>query len=160
MIRPTYLKIRKKLKQHFHEIAKTKKTSKSIALGFAIGTFVNVLFTPGFNAPLTLLIMVISERINKYSLLSALAFWNPLTMPIVYSLSYFIGDIIFKSQPSMQYGGPMATMLLNFTRRYLVGNIIVAITFSIASYFILKWVIDSYRNIKKEIEEIKIPKEE
>ena len=96
-------KLKKFLKHHFHEIVKIKKSPQEIALGFAIGSFIVLLPTPGFSILIGLLIMLLFTRINKFSLFAAMAVWNPLTLVPIYWLSYRIGDILFGALPVIKY---------------------------------------------------------
>lgn len=138
-------KFKEKLKHHIHEVIRTKKSPHSIALGFTIGTFISVLPTPGLNILLGLLIIFIFEKVNKYSLFASLFFWNTLTLWPLYILSFRIGDLIFGGLPVVKYNIEILNQIYNFSRRYLVGNFIVAVVISIASYFIVKKIVQLYR---------------
>ena len=154
MIEKTFRRIKEKVKYHFHEVMKTKRSPHSIAMGFAIGTLINVLPTPGFNVLITIIIMLIFKKLNKYSLLAAIVFWNPLTMSIIYFLSYGIGDLIFGHTPIINYNISHIQQIYEVSRRYLVGNIIVATIFTLTSYFLVKFVVIEYRKIKDFREKI------
>ena len=65
-------KFKEKLKHHFQEVLKTKTSPHSIALGFAIGTLIDILPTLGFGFFLGLLVGLIFEKVNKYSLFGAI----------------------------------------------------------------------------------------
>jgi len=138
-------KIKEKLKHHFHEVARSRKSSHSVALGFAVGTFISILPTPGLNIILGLLAALIYEKINKYSLLISIFFWNTLTLTPIYILSFKIGDLLFGDLPAVEYGIPILNKIYNFTLRYLIGNFIMAVTVSASSYFIIKKIVDELR---------------
>jgi uncharacterized protein len=141
----TYKHIKEKIKHHFHEVLKTKTSPHSIALGFSIGTFIALLPTPGFNVLLGFLILLIFEKVNKFSLFAALAVWNPFTQIPIYFLSYKLGDFIFRAAPVRQYEVVLIDHLYQFTRRYLIGNLIIAVTLSLISYFIVKKIATNYK---------------
>lgn len=138
-------KIIEKLKEHFHEVTRIKKSEHSIALGFAIGTFISIIPTPGFNILLGLLVVLIYEKVNKFSLFGAMAFWNPLTLAPIYLLSYEIGNFLFGSLPVVKYNIVLLDQIYNFSRRFLVGNFILAIIISALSYYIVKKVVYLYK---------------
>ena len=52
----------KKIREHFSEVIKIKRSPHSIALGFAVGTFLAILPTPGFSILLGLLIVLIYQK--------------------------------------------------------------------------------------------------
>mgnify|MGYP002635089773 CR=1 FL=1 len=88
-------KFRFKLKRHFIEVLKTKKTDKAVAQGYALGAFVSILPTPGFGALIAIAMVVIFKRVNKVSVFIAMAIWNVWTILPFYWLSIVIGDAIF-----------------------------------------------------------------
>ncbi len=141
-------KLKEKLKHHFHEVMMTKKSEHSIALGFTIGTFISILPTPGFNILLGLLVVLIYKKVNKFSLFIAMAVWNTLTLIPIYWLSYKIGDLLFGSVPVVKYNIVILDQIYNFSRRFLVGNFILAVVISPLSYFIVKGLIRLYRRRK------------
>jgi uncharacterized protein (DUF2062 family) len=137
-----------KVRHHFEDVWKLKNTPHSIALGFAIGTFLAVLPTPGFSILLGFLVILIFERVNKFSLMAAMAFWNPIILIPVYSLSYLIGDFFFGQLPVVEIRIRLLEQAYNLTRRFLIGNVILAIIFSIASYFIIKVIVQKIQSAK------------
>jgi uncharacterized protein len=138
-------KYKEKIKHHFHEVIRTKKSPHSIALGFAIGTFIGILPTPGLNILFGLIIILIFEKVNKFTLFFAIFFWNTLTLAPVHYLSFKIGVLLFGSAQVVKSDFVMLDFLYTFARRYLVGNLILAVTLSIASYFIVKITVNKMR---------------
>ena len=94
---------KEKIKNYAQDVFTEKTTPHSIALGFAIGTLISILPTPGFNLLLALLVSIISKKVNRVSLFIGILFWNPLTSPVVYYLSYTLGDLIFGATPIIMY---------------------------------------------------------
>ena len=134
----------KKLKNHFIEVLKIKKSPHSLALGFAIGTFISIIPTPGLNILIGLLILTIFPKVSKLSLLGAIFFWNPvLTIPI-YTLAYKLGDIIFSNEPIIRFNIVFLDYVYNLSRRLLLGSLILATFFSILSYFIVRILVRKY----------------
>ena len=144
-------KTKEKLRFHLHEIIRTKKSAHSIALGFAIGTFISILPTPGFNILLGLLVIFLFKKVNKYSLFGSMAFWNPITLAPIYLLSYKIGDMLFGSTSVIKYNVIILNQIYNFSRRFLVGNFIAALAVSIISYFIVKKIVKLYKMKKSNL---------
>ncbi len=129
-----------KIRHHFEEVWKVKTSPHSIALGFAVGTFFALLPTPGFSILLGFLVVLIFEKVNKFSLLAAMAIWNPIVLIPIYSLSYLIGDLLFGKLPYIELRFQFLEQAYNFSRQFIIGNTLLAIVFSVASYFILKGI--------------------
>ena len=139
-----------KLKIHLEEIIKTKTSSKSIALGIGIGTFISILPTPFLNILIGILILLIFKNISKISLFASMAFWNPLTLTPIYYLSYKIGGLIFGSLPVIKYNVIILDQIFNFSRRFLIGNLILAIIFSILFYIISYYITNKVQKNKSK----------
>ncbi|MFH1592426.1 MAG: DUF2062 domain-containing protein [Candidatus Woesearchaeota archaeon] len=142
-------KYKNKIKKHFQAVIRTKKSPHSIALGFAIGTLIGILPTPGFNILLGVLVVLIFRKVSKFSLFGALAFWNPIVLIPLYFWSYKIGGLIFGSAPVVEYELTILEQIYHFSRRFLVGSIILAPCFSILSYFLMRKIIVLITKSKK-----------
>ena len=142
-------KLKEKIKHHFQEVMKVKTSPHSIALGFAIGTLIAILPTFGLGILIGVLVVLIFEKVNKFSLLLSFVVFNTFTMIPLYLLSYKIGDLIFGSSPVSKYNIVILNQIYNFSRRYLIGNLIVAIVISTISYFIVKKIVLLYIQKKK-----------
>lgn len=148
-------KLREKIKKHFQEVIATKTSSHHIALGFAIGTFIAILPTPGFNLILCFLITLVFKKVNKYSLFLAILVWNPIVQLPIYYLNYSLGEMIFRSADVITVDVTLANAIYHYTRRYIVGSAITATFLAITSYFAAYFVSKHYK-IGKLI--TKIPK--
>ncbi|MFC1733264.1 DUF2062 domain-containing protein [candidate division KSB1 bacterium] len=139
------MNLKKGLKHHWHEIIKTKTSPHSIAIGFAIGTFISTLPTPGFNILLGVLVVLIYEKVSKIALFGSMAIWNPFTTPAVYYLSYKIGGLIFGASPVIEYKLSFIGFIFHNSRRFIVGNLILAATLSVVCYFVVKKTVNYYQ---------------
>jgi uncharacterized protein len=137
-------KFKKKIKEHFLEVIRTKTSPHNIGLGFATGTFISILPTPGFNIILGLLVLLIFKKMNKFSLFAGILFWNPLTSIPIYYLSYQIGDFLFGSTSVVLYELNLLGQINLYARRFLIGNVILALLTATTSYFIIKWIFTWY----------------
>jgi uncharacterized protein (DUF2062 family) len=126
-----------KLRKYVQDILRIKTSPHSIALGFAVGTLISILPTPGFNILLGLLVMLFVKRISKITLFGSMAFWNPLTLLPVYWASYRIGDMFFGSVPIVRYDVVILDQIYNFSRRFLVGNVLLALVISGSAYIVI-----------------------
>ncbi len=136
----------RKVKHHFHEVLKTKRTPESIALGFAIGTFIAVLPTPFIHIFIAVLVVLIFENINKYAVILALIFWNPIVLIPIYYLSYQTGDFIFGSIPSDRFRITMLNAAYDYSTKYIAGSLILALPLSVISYFIVFYLAKKFQH--------------
>ncbi len=132
-----------KLRGHIDEIIKTKMSPHSIALGFSLGTFISIIPTPGINLLLGLLVVALFPKISKYAVLVGILFWNPLISAPLYPLAYEVGDRFFGAMSIEQYQLVFLNTIYNFTRRFLVGVIIIAASVAVLSYPVV-WGISSW----------------
>jgi uncharacterized protein len=137
-------KLRDKIRKHFQEVITTKISPHTIGLGFALGTFISILPTPGFNILLGFFVLLIFKKINKFSLFAGILFWNPLTAIPIYYVSYHIGDFFFGSSAVVVYELNLLGQIYLYARRFLIGNMILALIISSISYFILRWIFTIY----------------
>ena len=107
-----------KIKKHLEEVIKIKTSPHSIALGFAIGTFIAISPTFGLGIFIGLFIIFIFKKISKISLLIALAIWNPLTLLAVHPINYKIGNFILSNAPVKTYSSEILNKLFVYSVRY------------------------------------------
>ena len=135
-----------KFKKYFNDVIEIKTSPHSIALGFAIGSFIAILPTPGFNVLIVLLLIFLYKNISKLSAFAALAFWNPIVKIPIYMMSWRIGDFIFRNDIIVEFKLTLMDQIFRYTRRYLIGNLIIAIFISIISYYLVKFIAMKYQN--------------
>jgi uncharacterized protein (DUF2062 family) len=133
-------RLKTKIKNHFEEVFKTKTNPENIALGFSIGTFIGLLPLPFINLFIVFLIVLIFKKISKYTLLFSILFWNPIVQFPLTVLSYKVGDLIFGDSSVIKYQLIIVNHIINLSRRYLVGNMMVAFITSIIIYFLVFYI--------------------
>ncbi|MBU0760635.1 MAG: DUF2062 domain-containing protein [Nanoarchaeota archaeon] len=138
-----------KIKKHFKEVLEIKTAPKEIAAGFALGTFLAILPTFGFGVLIGLLVILIFKRVSKISMIVAFAIWNPLVLIPIAALSYKIGDIILSEVPRYSFKIEVINQVYVYSRRFILGNIIVATTFTIISYFVVYFSVNRYQKKAK-----------
>lgn len=137
--------LKKKARAYLREIKNRKTSEHAIALGFAVGTFIGIIPTPGFGVFLGFASILLIKNMNKVSVFFGLAFWNYLTLTPIYLLSFKIGNLLFDEAPVVRYKFQILNQLYSFSRRFLVGNFILAVVISIACYFLVKALVRTYR---------------
>lgn len=149
----SYKNYKEKLKKHFIEVAKIKKSPHSIAMGFAIGTLIAILPTFGLGIFIGLLVILIFPKISKVSMMIAFVIWNPIILYSLIPIEYKIGDLIVGDAPIVRYEFEFLNWVFNHTKRYLIGSAILSIFTSIVAYIFA--LIFSYKLQKKHSESIK-----
>jgi uncharacterized protein len=139
-------KVIAKVKKYFQTISKIESTPRSIAMGFAIGTFIGIFPTPGFSFFLGILIVMLFKRVNKIALFGALVLFNPLVNIPFDIASFALGDFIFRDALIKVFDIKFLDYAYHFTRRFLVGNIIIASAMSVLNYFIVKNILLNIRS--------------
>jgi uncharacterized protein (DUF2062 family) len=111
-------------------------TPNGVAMGFAFGTFFALLPTFGFSVFLALGLLVFFPNMNKPAVVLSLAFWNPIMQIPIYALSLELGTILYAGEPIVRYNFELLNQIFTFTRRFLVGHLVVTVSFTILSYLI------------------------
>ena len=114
----------------------------ALALGVALGTFLALLPTFGFSAFIALALLPFLKRINRPAVFVAIFFWNPIVQIPVYAASLQLGSLIFAGAPIVHYDIELLNHLYTFTRRFLVGHLIMTIGLT-ATSFALTYLIAS-----------------
>ncbi len=142
---------REKLKKHFEEVIQIKDSPQSIALGFAIGTTIAVLPTFGFGPLIGLFMILIFKKISKVSLFASFIIWNPVILALLIPLEYWMGDFLFGGGPIIINNLWFLDIFSNYSKRYLLGNLIVTIIASSLSYAIIYALADKNQEKYKKL---------
>lgn len=134
-----------KMHKYFQEIMSIKKSPHSIALGFAIGTGIAVLPTPGIGIFAGLLVIFLFKKVNKISLFGAMLIFNPLILAPIYYLSYQLGNWLLGNAPKQEFEVSLYNIVYHLSGRFLMGNIIISVVISFASYFLVKYIAQKYQ---------------
>lgn len=138
-------KTTQKLKKYFHDVIKIKTSPHSIAFGFALGSFIAILPTPGFSVLVGLVLIFLFKSISKLSMFVSFAFWNPIFQIPIYLLSWRIGNFMFRNESVESYSFVLLDQFFYYTRRYLIGNFIIAVAISVSSYYIIRFAAEKYQ---------------
>ena len=128
-----------KIKNYFLNIIRLKATPHEIALGFAIGTFIEIL--PAFfgmDYLLALLVILVYPKVSKVSLFGALIILNAVILYPIHALNYYIGNLIYAGEPTVYFNIVFLDNLINISRRFLIGSLITAPIISTIAYFVVK----------------------
>ena len=106
------------------------------AIGFALGTFISLLPTPGLNFALSLL-LASWFRLHKATVLLSLAIWNVFVTAPFMALSYRLGNWLFPAPATASVTEQWQAEVISFVQGFLVGNLIVAGVVTAVSYTIV-----------------------
>lgn len=134
-------------KDSLKEMSAAHHSEHSVGLGFALGTFFNIV-APGLSILLAILLILLYRNLNKLSFFVALAFWNPITLPPVYFLSYRISDRFFGPLPPLTGSMFSYHSVFQMSRMLLLGNLLVGAAVSLLSYVAVSQAVVLYRAYK------------
>ncbi|MEQ9364740.1 MAG: DUF2062 domain-containing protein [Leptospirales bacterium] len=137
---------KQRIRDHLREVLDLKTSPGAIAAGFTLGACISVLPTFGFGVFIGIVLTLSFKRISKIALFAGLAFWNPLTLIPLYSLSFVIGDAIFGDAAVKSFQIAWMNEVSTYTRRFLVGNFIVTGVIAVCSYWIVLRVAQRYQS--------------
>ena len=137
------------LKRAYERFLKIRGSPREIALGFALGLFIGMTPTIGFQMPIAVFFAALFKW-NKIS--AAVAVWitNPLTAPLIYSFSYFVGAKMlgFKVAPKLLTGLDFPTLKEAGTKILLattVGGVVVGIPLALLGYYLAFSAVQGYQ---------------
>jgi uncharacterized protein (DUF2062 family) len=130
---------------------------REVALGFALGIFVGMTPTVGVQMPIAIFI----AALFKWSKLSAaIGVWisNPLTVPIIYGITYIIGAKLLSLDPmfNMTLSPTWSTLKLMLQKApqalgaMTVGGALLGIPLAIIGYYLSYAAVDKYQKDVKE----------
>jgi uncharacterized protein (DUF2062 family) len=137
------------LKRAYERFLKIRGSPREIALGFALGLFIGMTPTIGFQMPIAIFVAALFKW-NKISAAGAVWITNPLTAPFIYSFSYFVGAKMlgFKIAPKLLTGLDFATLKEAGAQILLattVGGVVVGIPLSLLGYYLAFSVVNGYQ---------------
>ena len=137
------------LKRAYERFLKIRGSPREIALGFALGLFIGMTPTLGFQMPIAIFVAALFKW-NKIS--AAVGVWitNPVTAPFIYSFSYFVGAKMlgFKIAPKLLTGLDFPTLKEAGARIFLattVGGVVVGIPLALLGYYLAFYAVHGYQ---------------
>lgn len=124
-----------KIKKIYSDLITTRASPESLALGFATGTFIAILPTPGFGIFIGLFLALLFKKINKLGIIVAFSVWNPFLLIPVYWLSYMLGDLLFIPDPNIHFTYEMANEIYHYSGKFIIGNLFIATSVALISYY-------------------------
>jgi uncharacterized protein (DUF2062 family) len=151
------------LKKAYERFIKIRGEPRNIALGFALGLFVGMSPTIGFQTPLAILFAALLKW-NKLSAAAGVWITNPITTPFIYGMTYVVGAKVLSinkafnpiTQLNMNTIGQIFHKAPGIIWALTVGGVILGLPLAIIGYYSSYKVITRYQeDIKKKIAEQK-----
>jgi len=150
----TALGIRKKIK---HSIARLKDLPDDphyVAKGMAIGVFVSMTPTIPLHTVIALALALIF-RASKIAAAIGVWFSNPLTIPIFYFASYWVGSLLFGHLSACNGVCESITDLLKMgvgvALESIIGGMVIGIGPAAAAYFITRTIVARMKSHQKSV---------
>jgi hypothetical protein len=145
------------IRRVYERFIRIRGEPREVALGFALGIFVGMTPTIGVQTPIAIFL----AALFKWSKLSAaIGVWisNPLTAPIIYSVTYITGAKLLSLDPvfNMPLSPTWSTLkaMLQKAPQALgamtVGGAIIGIPIAIISYYLSFLALEKYQKDVKE----------
>jgi uncharacterized protein (DUF2062 family) len=145
------------IRRLYERFIQIRGAPREVALGFALGIFVGMTPTVGVQTP----IAIFFAALFKWSkLAAAIGVWisNPLTVPIIYGVTYVIGTKLLNLEPvvNMPLSPTWSTlkgMLQKAPQAFgamTVGGALLGIPLAIISYYLSYAAVDKYQKDVKE----------
>ncbi|MCX5781167.1 MAG: DUF2062 domain-containing protein [Elusimicrobia bacterium] len=147
--------ILRSIKLAYFKLLRINDSPHKIAMGFAIGSFIGIFPTFWLGGILAVFLSWIFRLNYVATILGAFIIMNPLTTPLFWILSAFVGGIIFSKKYNFVLNAIKDKSIFhNFGDLaiiYLVGNTIISLIVAVFSYWAIKRIIIDYRKRKSRI---------
>jgi uncharacterized protein (DUF2062 family) len=148
------------LRKAYYRFLKIRGNPREIALGFALGAFVGMSPFMGLHMAIAVPFAALFKW-NKFS--AALAVWisNPLSAPVIYSITYYVGEKVLFIENIYQLPTEFSLDALIYTLQkapeiigiLTVGGIVVGLPVAaVGYYFALKAITEYRESIRLKIE--------
>ncbi|MEM7335876.1 MAG: DUF2062 domain-containing protein [Chloroflexota bacterium] len=113
-------------------------TPHQLGLAFAIGTFISILPTPGFNILLASFLLSKWRQLHRAAMFASLSIWNAFVVAPLYSLSFKLGRWFFDSPATQASNLSIFENPLLWVQGFMVGNFVTALGTAVICYFMVK----------------------
>lgn len=109
-------------------------TPRQVAASFALGVFITVLPTLGLGLVLFVFVAALVASVSKIALFASVLVFNPVVKWGVYAASYWLGSYLLGPVSGVGLTGASFDAGPEVVRRLLVGNLILAVLFTVVAY--------------------------
>jgi len=151
-----------RMRRFYERFIRLKGNPQAIALGFALGLFIGMSPTMGFQMVLAAFCAALLGW-NKWSAAAGVWITNPVTAPGIYAVNYWVGERLLKiawsggTAQAVEAQG-MVSGALQKTPHVLasvtLGGIVLGLPLAFAGYWAALWAVGRYRGkVKARLEQ-------
>jgi uncharacterized protein (DUF2062 family) len=123
------------VREEIHEALSEQHTPREVAYSFALGVFITALPTLGTGVLAFFAIAYLFENISKISLFASVIVLNPVAKWGVYGTSFWLGSSILGPVSGVTRAEVSFSAAPDIVTRLLIGNLILAVVFTVVAYF-------------------------
>jgi len=138
------------LRLEFESALEGEYSSKQVAGSFAIGVFITSLPTLGIGVLTFFLIAHAFAGISKLALFSSVIVFNPAVKWGVYGTSFWLGSVLLGPVEGATRSDVSLSAAPEVVVRLLVGNLILAVVFTVLGYAVAYRLTAAYRRRNAE----------
>ena len=147
----TFMKIKKRINEFYNRFLSLNGRPEEIARAMALGVFIGVSPTIPFHTALIMVICLLFRQNITAAMLSATIISNPLTIPFLYLSEYEIGRIVLgvSDNPFHVTSYDVRSLLeigWHIVCPLMLGGFLLALIFTVPSYFITYHAVVKLRN--------------
>lgn len=150
-----------RLRRFYDRFVRMRGDPKDIALGFALGLFIGMSPTMGFQMAVAAFCATLLGW-NKWSAAAGVWITNPVTAPFVYGVNYWVGSKLMQwvfpeaaayAQGLLGRMGPVLQKTPHVMASLIVGGIALGVPVAFAGYWLALWAVTRYRlRVKAQLE--------
>lgn len=130
-VRTRVAAVRRKVEEALRE----QHTPEQVASSFAIGVFITALPTLGVGVLAFFVIAYLFENVSKIALFASVIVLNPVVKWGVYGTSFWLGSSILGPVEGISLSQVSIDAAPGIVSRLLVGNLLIAVLFTVVAYF-------------------------
>lgn len=153
MLRQRVSRTREQVRERLVTAFVEKHTPREVAGSFSIGVFITALPTLGTGVLLFFVLAFLFVRVSKIALFASVVVLNPVVKWGVYGASYGLGRTLLGPVPGASFESVSLSMGRDVLVRLWLGNLILAILFSVIGYFIALRIVNEFRSRAHEEDE-------
>lgn len=143
--------MRAELEQELEASLDGEYTPRQVAGSFALGVFITALPTLGTGFLLFIVIAYLFSGVSKLALFSSVIVLNPAVKWGVYGTSFWLGSMLLGPVEGVSRSELSLSAAPEVVARLLLGNLILAVLFTVAGYAVAYRLTAAYRRRSGEI---------
>lgn len=145
MLRRRVRRLLREVRQEIHDALRETHTPRQVAASFALGVFITALPTLGTGVLVFFLIAYLFTNISRIALFASVIVLNPIVKWGVYGTSFWLGSELLGPVSGITVEEISISAGPQIVERLLVGNIILALVFTVTGYFLAYRLTVEYR---------------